>query len=199
MVSRDWHRLNCEPEFLHLGLALVWICVISWRSALAIVRKGLKMAQVASQKQSVTVVNAAFLQELKDSNTALWSTLRALRSIDVHLADVREATKLFVTKLGELRDCLAFQFSLEETYGYLEGVKDNRVRWQLSDAAEAKRQHSDLYLQIHELCEQAEEAQYRGTIGRDFAIYLGAFETFDLCLSAHEDLEAQLIQCGLGL
>ena len=155
------------------------------------------MASIATKMQTTLGVNAAFLQEVKDSNLQLWSTLRELRELPQHVSDPIEASRQLVNRLGELRDCVALEFSLEETYGFINGVSP-RMAFGAADAKTAKMQHSELYLQLHELCEQAEEAQYRGTIGRDLAMFLEAFEAFDSCFRAHEELEAELIRCGLG-
>ncbi|MEC8553518.1 MAG: hypothetical protein VXZ82_00785 [Planctomycetota bacterium] len=145
---------------------------------------------------TTTIANAAFLQEVKESNSQLWVLLKDLRELNV--ADkTLENSKQFVTKLGELRDSIALEFSLEETYGFIDGVPMSSGLG-LVDAGKAKVQHRELYLQLHETCEEVEEAQYRGTIGRDLAIYFGAFEQFDDSLRAHEDFEAELIRSGLG-
>lgn len=145
-----------------------------------------------------TLVNAAFLQEVKDSNLKLWSVLRELRDLQVGVLESRELSRELVQLLGELRDAIALEFSLEETYGFIEGAA--RIGGiGMPDASLAKHQHRELYLQLHELCEQAEEAQYRGTISRDLAKYLEDFDRFDSALRAHEEFEAELIRCAFGI
>ena len=137
---------------------------------------------------TITTVNAAFLQEVKDANPRLWSEIRELRAMRIGDEDPREMSKRFVEGLGDLRDGLAVEFSLEETYGFIDGVpRANALP--TTDASIAKVQHRELYLQLHELCEHAEEAQYRGTIGRDLAQYLESYREFDAALRAHEELE----------
>ncbi len=154
------------------------------------------MSSVASNTNT-TIVNAAFLQEVKDSNLQLWSVLRELREIRIG-DEPREAARQLVDKLSELRDSIGLEFSLEETYGFITGIPQVQPIG-VANADTAKNQHRELYLQLHEICEQAEEAQYRGTIGRDLPMYLGAFESFDTSFRAHEELEAELIRCGLGV
>ncbi len=154
------------------------------------------MLTIATGKKT-TVVNAAFLQEVKESNLRLWSCLREMRELRVGRFDVRELSRQLVTLMSELRDCIALEFSLEETYGFIEGVPSYSGLG-MPDAAQSKLQHRELYLQLHDLCEQAEEAQYRGTIGRDIQIYLDAFATFDAALHAHEEFESELIRCAFG-
>lgn len=154
------------------------------------------MASVTSTTKTC-VVNAAFLQEIKDSNLQLWATLRHLRTLQLGQQESRIVAKQLVDRLSELRDCIGLEFSLEETYGFIEGGVSS-TNFGVADASAAKTQHRELYLQLHEICEQAEEAQYRGTITRDLPLYLGAFDAFDSSLRAHEELESELIRCGLG-
>lgn len=157
------------------------------------------MASVFTKEKTTIGVNAAFLQEVKESNLQLWSTLRDLRDIQPDTGDAIEASRVLVDQLGELRECIGLQFSLEETYGYIEAPRATLPAFGSADASVARMQHCELYLQLHELCEQAEEAQYRGTISRDLSKFLEAFAAFDDCFRAHEELETELIRCGLGL
>jgi hypothetical protein len=156
------------------------------------------MSSIDVKSKTTVGVNAAFLQEVKDSNPQLWATLRDLRELAATRESSPAVSRVFVTRLGELRDCLGLGFSLEETYGYIEGGTFPSSLFGVADAATAKMQHRDLYLQLHELCETVEEAQYRGTICRDLPMFKGTFEAFDCCFRAHEDLEAELIRCSLG-
>lgn len=150
-----------------------------------------------TSQQTTLGINAAFLQEVKESNVQLWSTLRELRTHVLEDCEPSYVARRFVELLGELRDCLAFEFSLEETYGFVSGIPARAASG--NGALKARAQHSELYLHLHELCEQVEEAQYRGTIRRDLASYFDAFSYFDECLAAHEALESELIEDGLGV
>lgn len=144
------------------------------------------------------IVNAAFLQEVKESNLQLWGVLSQLRAVQLGQPRPTVLAKQFVNNIGELRDAIGLEFSLEETYGFVSGVPRVSIT-ERTDASKAIMQHRELYLQLHELCEQAEEAQYRGTIARDLPVYLGAFDAFDTAFRAHEELESELIRCGLGV
>ena len=155
------------------------------------------MAAALRTQQKTTVVNAAFLQEVKDSNEELWIVFKQLRRIAPSSNDPKTCCKQLVDCLSELRDCVGLQFSLEETYGFITAACESKAA-SLLNAEHARQQHRELYLQLHELCEQAEEAQYRGTIGRDLNTLLTAFQHFDECFEAHEQLEADLIRDGLG-
>ncbi len=153
---------------------------------------------IATGAKTITIVNAAFLQEVKESNHELWSAFEQFRSIRIGDPVSREVAADVVNRLSDLRDGIGLQFSLEETYGFIESSPGQSL-FGLEDPNKARLQHRELYLQLHEICEQAEEAQYRGTIARDMPIYMGAFEQFDDCLRAHEQFEAELIRCGLGI
>lgn len=156
------------------------------------------MTSIDVKLKTTVGVNAAFLQEVKDSNPQLWATLRELRELTTSREDSQDISRTFVTRLGELRDCLGLGFSLEETYGYIQGVNFPSSLFGIADALTVKMQHRDLYLRLHEICEMVEEAQYRGTICRDLPMFKESFETFDSCFRAHEDLESELIRCSLG-
>lgn len=145
-----------------------------------------------------TMVNAAFLQEVKDSNVQFWSNLDDLKKLLADQGQPREQSILMVRILNELRDSIALEFSLEETYGYILGSQNlNYVT--AARATQARRQHGELYLQLHEILERAEEAQYRGTISRDYISFAGACEEFLDAMQTHEQLESELIRQGLGM
>lgn len=139
-----------------------------------------------------TMINAAFLQEVKESNVELWETVHAVRQMIEGSASTAANARRLVTLLGQLRDQLAFEFSLEEAYGFIEGCR-GIAPLVAQRAALAKQQHRELYLLIHELCEQAEEAQYRGVADREFEELLSMAANFDAQLRAHELLESELI------
>lgn len=146
---------------------------------------------------SGTKVNGAFLQEVKDGNVELWQAVEELRVLVHAPGEPQTASRKLVSLLGRLRDCLALQFSLEESYGYVRfcpGVDGGTSARTLL----AQRQHRELYLRIHELCEQAEEAQYRGTAERELNELLSLTNEFDDRLRAHECLETDLIVESLG-
>lgn len=138
-------------------------------------------------------INAAFLQEIKDSHPDLAHAVHALRAT-YHSEDVPSQTaRRLVRLLDELRDFLAFQFALEESYGYIECAQP--VSETLSEMAETARgQHCGLYLELSGLCEQAEELQYRGFACDNVRQLIHDTEQFDARLIQHERLEAQLIE-----
>lgn len=143
-----------------------------------------------------TMINAAFLQEVKESNVELWDTVHELRQLIESATSNAHNARALVTLLGRLRDQLAFAFSLEEAYGFIEGCRG--IAPLIAQRAQmAKQQHRELYLLIHELCESAEEAQYRGVADREFSELLAATADFDAQFRAHEQLESELMTSGL--
>jgi hypothetical protein len=145
-----------------------------------------------------TMINAAFLQEVKEANVELWDTIHGLRQLIEGASSSADNARRLVTLLGQLRDQLAFAFSLEEAYGFIEGCRGIAPR--IAQRAQlAKQQHRELYLLIHELCETAEEAQYRGVADREFSELLAAAADFDAQFRAHEQLESELMTEGLQI
>lgn len=140
-------------------------------------------------------VNPAFLQEIKDSNTELWKTLTQIRKLYGSSASRSQAAHDLVRLLDDLRDHLALQFSLEEAYGYLELPAGKSVDDGEAERAEqARRQHCSLYLEISELCERAEELQYRGLASEQLALLIEETQAFEARFQAHEAIERQLIK-----
>ncbi len=142
------------------------------------------------------MVNAAFLQEVKESNPNLWSVLHDVRRMrDRRYSQARKARE-FAKLIEQLRDDLALEFSLEETYGFVGGIAPSEKM--CSEARTAREQHRELFLHLLEICETDEESQYRGTIVRDLDKLLDDFDEFDTALRAHEKLEADMIRNSLG-
>lgn len=143
------------------------------------------------------VVNPAFLQEIKDSNPDLWELVRQVQSVcrsdQASIQVCRQLTRL----LDELRDGLALQFSLEESYGYI-GVFEPASEVLSELATKAQSQHGILYLGISELAEQAEELQYRGVEVAQLRRLVDRTVQFDEDLHKHERLETELIERSYG-
>ncbi len=145
----------------------------------------------------IWTVNPAFLQEIKDSNLELWSLVRQVRrACDLNDDEPILIARRLVRLLDDLRDGLAMQFSLEESYGYLQlpelptGV-DGQALCQA--AAEARRQHAPLYLRMSDLAEHGEELQYRGVTWDDLCKLIQQTRAFDEELTRHELQENDLI------
>ena len=147
---------------------------------------------------ATTMVNAAFLQEVKDSNLQFWQNVHDFKRLLNSAAGPIEHSSKLVKLLGELRDSMAVEFSLEETYGYIDGSYAAHSA-SAAKAGIAKQQHRELYLRLHEISETAEEAQYRGTIAEDFAALVVLCKEFVVAFDAHEKNESELIRYELGM
>lgn len=153
---------------------------------------------VSSLSQSSGMVNAAFLQEVKESNPEVWALVRSLRtSLSNCDSATDEAAHGCVRQLAALRDGIASEFSLEETLGFVGGISPTDASPE-SDLAKAAQQHRAIYVRIHEVCQQAEELEYRGTIVRDLPSLLSEYSDFDAQLRKHEEFEADMIRSQLG-
>jgi hypothetical protein len=142
-------------------------------------------------------VNAAFLREIKEDNRRLhelWDEAAGLLRADApHPPAAREVAET----LAELRDQLALHFALEEAYGYYEDAIDVAPR--LSELAEELRsQHGELFLELCDIVERAEQWLYHETV-RDLAPALaGRFGRFLRDLKKHESRETALIMEALN-
>ncbi len=144
------------------------------------------------------VVNPAFLQEIKDSNPDLWHTVHQLRQVCDGDDEPAKLSRQLTRLLDSLRDQLALQFSLEESYGYM-AVPENPSPTLRDLANRAQSQHGMLYLRLTELAEQAEELQYRGVEQTHLRALVEQTCDFDAQLREHERLENELIERSFGL
>lgn len=161
----------------------------------------------------IWLVNAAFLQEIKDSNPHLWHEFHRLRTICQLEPGDRETPqqtiKAFVGCLDGLRDLIALQFALEESYGLIStpvspspygqpSAEQIRLQRSIDERqlmiAHVIDQHRCLYLQLVDLVEQAEELQYRGCDTDCLQIFAEKVERFSGDFTAHERLEGELIR-----
>lgn len=153
---------------------------------------------IASKLAANMKINAAFLQEVKDSNSAFWQHLQQLRTFTETCDNSSLATISIVRLLGELRAAMSLEFTLEETYGYIQGGRPGPLLGS-SKAATAKQQHRDLYLALHEILERAEESEYRGTVVEDLPQLIQLCRDFLYNLDAHEDFESEIVRECLGV
>lgn len=159
------------------------------------------------------LVNAAFLQEIKDSNPHLWHEVHRLRTLcEVESIDFdkpQTSLRELIGCLDGLRDLLALQFALEESYGLIAAdtatAQHAAAQQSIAEQNEAERerqqmvrdvtgQHRKLYLQLIDLVELSEELQYRGCETRNLRMLVDSIERFSADLTAHERLEAELIR-----
>jgi hypothetical protein len=143
------------------------------------------------------VVNPAFLQEIKDSNPDLWESVRRLQEVSQTVDEPSPILRKLTRLLDDLRDQLALQFSLEESYGYIEvpeQVASQSSRVTIDLANQTQSQHSLLYLRLSDLAEQAEELQYRGVEPQRLRELVDCSGQFYVDLCKHEQMENELIR-----
>ncbi len=144
------------------------------------------------------VVNPAFLQEIKDSNPDLWHTVHQMRQVCECDDEPAPVSRQLARLLDELRDQLALQFSLEESYGYM-AVPEQSSRALSELATQTQSQHRMLYVALTELAEAAEELQYRGVEPNQLRVLLQRTREFDQNLRDHEQTENELIEKSFDL
>ena len=143
------------------------------------------------------VVNPAFLQEIKDSNPDVWTSVGQLQAISEIVDEPSRILRQLTRLLDDLRDQLALQFALEESYGYIEVPErvvgtSSRVTTDLANRTQS--QHSVLYLRLSDLAEQAEELQYRGIEPQRLRELVILSDQFYADLQEHERMENELIR-----
>lgn len=152
---------------------------------------------VTTSAKTLTV-NSAFLQEIKDSNLNLWQSLEQMVAVCQSRQERARRLRQLVPILGEVRDLLALQFALEETYGYME-VPSAIAPVNNHLLQDIRSQHSALYLMVSELVERAEELQYRGVNHErspQVDRLIDDVYQFELRFRDHERLEQDLIACS---
>ena len=104
-------------------------------------------------------VNAAFLQEIKEDAQDLHELLECTVVLLTGPSWVRAQPRRLVQLLEQIRDQLALHFSLEEVYGYCDAAADGDPR-HAAQAAALRSQHQELYRQICDLVEAAQQVLY---------------------------------------
>ena len=135
------------------------------------------------------VVNNAFLNELKECNSALWDDVNLLGSYaqEPFCSDWIEQNGGSV--LRRLRVELSGQFRLEETYGYVAGpgpIQDRNV-------SKALDQHLNIVLQCVALSEQFDDLEYCGKLSCETLEIWKQMKSLFECIMEHEALERRLI------
>lgn len=148
------------------------------------------------------LVNAAFLQEIKDCNPDLWHAMHSLRQTCESDASPSQLVRDLVRQLNDLRDRWAMQFALEDSYGYMRvpmsppypGSVESYPQWKSDRAETVLAQHCTLYLMLSDLAEQAEELQYRGVTSDQLQRLISRTREFDAAIRDHEAREQELIE-----
>ena len=138
-------------------------------------------------------VNAAFFREIKEDHHQLHCILDKLRQMVSSPPALANHLKEFSQRTAELRDQLAFHFTLEEAYGYFEDAIERAPRFH-DLAGRLRDQHSDLYLMAEQVAENAASASVHPVDAEQTAEQLTKmFIDFDTTLKAHENAELGLI------
>lgn len=141
-------------------------------------------------------VNAAFFQEIKEDHKQLKLVLDQLSELIGNRPALNNHPRKFSTLLGELRDQLAFHFTLEEAYGYFEDAIERAPRFH-EQAGRLRAQHSELYVMCQELADKAAVVIQSG--GHDVTGVADQFVAFHTALQAHESAELNLILDAINL
>jgi hypothetical protein len=153
---------------------------------------------MATTRSTRTVtVNAAFLQEIKEVHAELWGSLKAVRQMVTEPLHVRSRRQRLIELLERLRDQLALHFALEEAYGYFDDPAYVAPRL-CEQAAELRAEHRQLYTQLCDLVEDAQQWHYEGQWSLFRSSVAAEFAAFDSRFQLHESRENQLIQQEYG-
>lgn len=136
------------------------------------------------------MINAAFLQEIKEDNRQLKGLWDRLLPMLGHPETAQNHWAELIAGLAELRDQLAIHFSLEEAYGYFDDAVDAAPR--LSVQAETlKAEHPKLFSQIRDVADRILETPAEPIEHVDRL--LRRFESFRRDFERHEEAELKLI------
>jgi hypothetical protein len=135
-------------------------------------------------------INAAFLQEIKADHEQLKELLADLRTLAGSPPALPNHAREFVDRLDQLRDQLAFHFSLEEAYGYFEDAREAAPQLD-NQALRLRAQHADLFIRARDLADAAAQQHLQAT--PDWKSLAAQFFAFDEALQAHESAELNLI------
>ncbi|MEO8270285.1 MAG: hemerythrin domain-containing protein [Aureliella sp.] len=138
-------------------------------------------------------VNAAFFREIKEDHQQLNCIIDKLRQMVSSPPALANHLTEFAQRTAELRDQLAFHFTLEEAYGYFEDAVERAPRFH-DLAGRLRDQHSELYLMAERVAESAESASVHPVDATQSAERISEiFIAFDTALKAHESAEIRLI------
>ena len=135
-------------------------------------------------------VNAAFMKDIKDDNGQLKVLFEEISRLTGHPAIASNHWPEVLGLYGQLRDQLAFHFSLEEAYGYFDSAIDAEPH--LSVQAETLRaEHTQLFAVIRDLADRATETppdreEKVSAVLRDYDAFFTQF-------TRHEEAEVKLI------
>ncbi len=148
---------------------------------------------MAGKTQAKFTVNAAFFREIKEDHQQLQSMLDKLRKMVATPPALANHLKEFSERMSDLRDQLAFHFTLEEAYGYFEDAIERAPRFH-EPAGRLRAQHGDLYMMAERIAEAAASWCNNPPDSEQAAECLvEQFVSFDTVFKTHEAAELKLI------
>jgi hypothetical protein len=135
------------------------------------------------------VVNGAFLNEIKECHAPLWEDVALLGAYAQEPFSGEWIEQNGGSLLRRLRDELASQFRLEETYGFVTGPGT----FQDSQVTRALDQHLSIVLQCVALSEQFDDLEYCGKLSSETVAMWKQMKRLYECIMEHEALERRLV------
>ncbi|MEQ1830705.1 MAG: hypothetical protein ABL921_32440 [Pirellula sp.] len=135
------------------------------------------------------VVNSAFLNEIKECNSALWEDVNVLGAYAQEPFSGEWIEQNGGVLLRRLRDELSGQFRMEETYGFVVGptaIQDRNV-------TRALDQHLCIVLQCVALSEQFDDLEYCGKLSSETLEMWKQMRRLYESIMEHEALERRLV------
>ena len=134
--------------------------------------------------------NAAFLHDIKQDHVEFRDMMGQLSE------EIKPGTKLvareLADRLGQLRDEIETYFALEEFYGCFDHALDPSLQV-CRQAEHLKNQHTELFVQLNELVDRAEQVVYHESTDQNVASIIDGFVNFENKLKIHEQLEMEMI------
>ena len=140
-------------------------------------------------------VNAAFLKDIKDDNRELKHLLDQLTPMTVHPEIASNHWQEITQLMSDLRDQLAFHFSLEEAYGYFDQAIESEPQLSMN-AGLLRSEHTELFENVCSLADQV--AEISAEEGKLITKFLTKLKKFRLQFERHEEAELELILDALS-
>lgn len=139
-------------------------------------------------------VNAAFLKDIKDDNRHLKELLDKIAPMLKHPNVATNHWTEVTSLVGELRDQLAFHFSLEEAYGYFDSALEAEPQ-RSAEAESLRAEHTGLFAKIRDLADLAAEMPVDSPVKVEG--FINAYASFFVDFANHEEAELKLILATL--
>jgi hemerythrin-like domain-containing protein len=145
---------------------------------------------MSGERPKQMMVNAAFLQEIKEDHQQLQKLLSDIEHLLENRVSLNNHPRNFLVLLDELVDQIGLHFTLEEAYGYFEVALDEAPRFH-EPALKLRDQHRELYVMLQKIAESAATACEAAE--PQLNPVADQFTAFHTALKAHESAELNLI------